>query len=411
MKWEVTQLGNLIAVKHGYAFKSQYFTDSGKYILLSPGNFHEKGGLKLKGEKEKYYSADFPEEYLLKSGDLIVVMTDLVNTAPILGGSAIIPEDDKYLHNQRLGLIEIKGKNKLDKGFLYHLLNTNQYRGQIRGSASGATVRHTAPERIYKCKLKIPVDLSIQQRIGSILTSYDDLIENNLRRIKILDDSARQLYKEWFVRLRFPGYEHTNIIKGVPEGWEKKTLSEISESIDYGYTESAQFEDIGPKFLRITDIVPNFIDWSKVPHCPISDDKKEQFLLREGDIVVARTGATVGYAKRLHKRYPEAVFASYLVRFQVNSEISNTMVGTFVESEDYKAYVKSRVGGAAQPNANAKVLGGVQLLIPTKQLQREFDEIVSKLLDQKEVLQIQNQKLIQARDILLPKLMSGEVEV
>lgn len=83
----------------------------------------------------------------------------------------------------------------------------------------------------------------------------------------------RLLYREWFVRLRFPGYEHTRIIDGVPEGWERKKLAEICESIDYGYTASAEKEGIGPKFLRITDIVPNSIDWSDVPHCPIEDKK------------------------------------------------------------------------------------------------------------------------------------------
>jgi type I restriction enzyme S subunit len=265
-------------------------------------------------------------------------------------------------------------------------------------------------ELFSKFPARIP-PAEIRERIGSVLSAYDDLIENNLRRIKLLEESTRQLYKEWFVRLHFPGYEHTKLIEGVPEGWERKTLSEASESVNYGYTESAQTEEVGPKYLRITDIVPSFIDWSTVPYCPITERKKEKFSLREGDIVVARTGATVGYAKRLNKRHPEAVFASYLVRFRLSPKVSSIFIGTFIESDDYKAYVKSRIGGAAQPNANAKVLGDVKILIPSHQLQKEFDEIVSKLIDQKEILQIQNQKLKQTRDLLLPKLMSGEVEV
>ena len=143
---------------------------------------------------------------------------------------------------------------------------------------------------------------------------------------------------------------------------EMMEVEHLCESIDYGYTASAQTEEIGPKFLRITDIVPQIIDWSPVPYCKIPDDKKEKFLLQEGDLVIARTGATVGYTKRLHKRHPEAVFASYLVRLRLKSEVDDLTIGIFVESEDYKKYVQSRIGGAAQPNANAKVLSGASLL-------------------------------------------------
>lgn len=227
----------------------------------------------------------------------------------------------------------------------------------------------------------------------------------------LLEESARLLYREWFARLRFPGHEHTRVIDGVPEGWERKTLAELCESIDYGYTASAEQEGIGPKFLRITDIVPNFIDWSAVPHCLIEDKKVEKFQLREGDIVVARTGATVGYAKRLHKRHPDSVFASYLVRLRLKADIDNLMVGVFVESDAYKSYVQSRIGGAAQPNANAKVLTAAEILVPPSRIQQNFHEFVESLIDQREVLQFQNQKLRAARDLLLPRLMSGEIAV
>jgi type I restriction enzyme, S subunit len=136
-----------------------------------------------------------------------------------------------------------------------------------------------------------------------------------------------------------------------------------------------------------------------------------RFRLSEGDIVIARTGATVGYAKRLHKRHPEAVFASYLVRLRLKAETDNMLVGIFVESEDYKKYVQSRIGGAAQPNANAKVLAGAEILVPPAALQRAFREFTEPLIDQRELLQLQNEKLRTARDLLLPRLMSGEIAI
>ena len=103
--WKKSKLGDFFRIKHGYAFKGEYFTNSGKYIVLTPGNFHAEGGLKLKGEKEIYYSGDFPREFILKKGDLIIAMTDLKQSAPILGSAAIIPESNIFLHNQRLGKI------------------------------------------------------------------------------------------------------------------------------------------------------------------------------------------------------------------------------------------------------------------------------------------------------------------
>jgi len=241
--------------------------------------------------------------------------------------------------------------------------------------------------------------------------SYDDLIEINRRRVVLLEEAARQLYREWFVRFRYPGREHSRIVGGIPEGWEKKSLADLCESVDYGYTASAEQEEVGPKFLRITDIVPESIDWASVPHCRIEETRLDKFLLKEGDIVVARTGATVGYAKRLHKRHPDSVFASYLVRLRVKPEYDNLLLGIFVESQEYKDYVQSRGGGAAQPNANAKVLAAAEMLIPSPSLQRAFREFVEPLADQKELLQLQNQKLRAACDLLLPRLMTGEIAV
>jgi len=223
MIWNEYKLDEFIDIKHGYAFQGKYFSNVGKYILLTPGNCHEYGGLKLKGDKEKYYTGDIPKDFILSKDDLIIVMTDLVQSAPILGGVFLIPEDESFLHNQRLGLISIKDPSVLSKKFLYYLLNSQYYRAQVRGSATGATVRHTAPKRIYACKVNLP-NISTQNIIADILSSYDDLIENNRRRIQLLEKSARLLYNEWFVHLRFPGHEHVKVVDGVPEGWEKILL-------------------------------------------------------------------------------------------------------------------------------------------------------------------------------------------
>ena len=231
MKWDTIQLGEVMDVRHGYAFKSQSFAAAGDLILLTPGNCHESGGLKLKGDKEKYYVGEFPSEFLLAEGDMLVVMTDLINTAPILGGSFIIPENNRFLHNQRLGLVQVTDEARIDRAFLYYLLNTYGYRAQVRGSASGATVRHTSPGRIRGCWVRVPHEVADQHQIAAVLSAYDNLIENNRRRMALLEDLAGELHREWFVRLRFPGHEHTRITRLVPVGWERKTLGELCDEV------------------------------------------------------------------------------------------------------------------------------------------------------------------------------------
>lgn len=155
------------------------------------------------------------------------------------------------------------------------------------------------------------------------------------------------------------------------------SLADLAESIKYGYTASATNIPIGPRFLRITDIVPDQIDWDSVPFCEIPDKDKQRYVLAPGDIVIARTGATVGYAKLIRDSH-DAVFASYLVRIRINPKLAEpSYVGRIVESEVYKKFVKSRVGGAAQPNANAQVLASFCLPIPDRTVQIRIASILS----------------------------------
>lgn len=155
------------------------------------------------------------------------------------------------------------------------------------------------------------------------------------------------------------------------------SLSAVCESVRYGYTASATDDPCGPHFLRITDIVPDSLDWQTVPYCQIDEDDKERYALAPGDIVVARTGATVGYAKLIRDEV-DAVFASYLVRFRVDTKKADpAYVGRLVESQVYKSFVQSRIGGAAQPNASAPVLGGFEFALPARKAQQRIASILS----------------------------------
>ena len=220
-EWRETTLGESLAVRHGFAFRGEFFRDSGDLIVLTPGNFNDGGGFKQKGGAEKYYDGPVDRRYLLSKGDVVVAMTE--QTRGLLGSSATVPESNRYLHNQRLGLLEISDPLRLNMRFCYHLLNHRDIRDQIQATATGAKIRHTAPERIRAVRIRLP-SLRTQASIAGILDAIDDLIENNRRRIEVLEQMAQAIYREWFVHFRYPGHEDATFVDSplgpIPEaGW------------------------------------------------------------------------------------------------------------------------------------------------------------------------------------------------
>lgn len=192
MKWEKVKLGELFQIKHGWAFKGEYFSNEGELIIVTPGNFNEAGGFRQVAGKEKYYLGEFPNDFLLKKNDLVIAMTE--QGEGLLGSPALIPSDGKYLHNQRIGLIQNVDVRRAALRYLYYLFFTPTVRAPIFGSATGTKVKHTAPRRIYDIQVQLPA-VNIQHKIATILSAYDDLIENNLKRIKLLEEQAFLRYK------------------------------------------------------------------------------------------------------------------------------------------------------------------------------------------------------------------------
>ncbi|MDE0092716.1 MAG: restriction endonuclease subunit S [Oligoflexia bacterium] len=175
--------------------------------------------------------------------------------------------------------------------------------------------------------------------------------------------------------------------------WQKVKLGDVCSDISYGYTASAIEKSVGPKFLRITDIVPSRINWSNVPYCKINDDNIDKYELKTGDIVIARTGATTGFNKII-KDEIKSVFASYLIRYRVNENVSYPFyIGYVLQSSYWKEFVKSIVGGSAQPGANAKQFASFEFLLPSVLEQEAIAEVLSSLDDKIELLHKQNKTL------------------
>lgn len=167
----------------------------------------------------------------------------------------------------------------------------------------------------------------------------------------------------------------------MPNNWKTYKLEEISSNVAYGYTASASIENVGPKFLRITDIQDNFIDWKSVPFCKIKENDLKKNKLEIGDIVVARTGNSTG-ATTCIKDEIDAVFASYLIRFRIDKEVANPFYIDFIlRSQNWKNYVEAVKGGSAQPGANAKQFGAFELALPPLKEQKSIASILSAIDD------------------------------
>ena len=421
MKWETIDLGEIIDIKHGYAFKSEGYSDAGDLVLLTPGNCDESGGLKLKGDKERYYIGEFPPEFLLNEGDMLVVMTDLINTAPILGGSFVIPESNKFLHNQRLGLVQTIDEPRIDQTFLYFLLNTFEYRAQVRGSASGATVRHTSPGRIKACKVRIPRDVAYQRRVGKILSAYGDLIENNRRRMALLEDAARQLYREWFVRLRFPGYEHTTRSHGIPDGWKRLTIGDYIErgciTLQTGpfgtQLKASEYVDAGTPVINVRNIGFGEIRSEKLEFVPENvAEKLDIHILKAGDIVFGRKGAVDRHAL-IHTNQVGWMQGSDCIRLRAHSEeVSPIFVSFGLREQSHRDWILAQCSNkATMASLNQDVISRISVIEPDRIILRQFDEFGSEIVRQQAKLQQQTEKAIAARDLLLPRLMSGEIAI
>lgn len=198
--WMEKPLRELCHIKHGYAFEGAFFSNKGEYVLLTPGNFFEKGGYRDRGEKQKYYTGEIPRDYVLNEGDLLVAMTE--QAAGLLGSPILVPESDKFLHNQRLGLVIKKPGVPWTNEFFFHVFNTESVRKEIHDSASGVKVRHTSPTKIGEVVVAFPALLSEQNAIVSVLSN---LIEETQRleslyqrKLTALDELKKSLLHRAF---------------------------------------------------------------------------------------------------------------------------------------------------------------------------------------------------------------------
>ncbi|MDY0082405.1 MAG: restriction endonuclease subunit S [Ignavibacteriaceae bacterium] len=280
----------------------------------------------------------------------------------------------------------LKPNNRLLNKFLFNYLIQSSYRKLAQRNMTGTAGQLRVPKRfIENSEIPLP-PLSEQKKIVEKIEELFSGLDSGVGSLKKAKEQIR-LYRQSVLASAFSGRLINNeqlIIKNekeknnssLPPGWKWVKLGDVSEKIQYGYTESASYKPIGPKFLRITDIQNGNVNWKEVPYCEISEEQKSKYLLNEGDIVFARTGATVGKSFLIAGEIPESIFASYLIRIQLADYVNKKFVYFFFQSINYWQQITEGQVGIGQPNVNGTKLS--KLIIPICPIEQQH-QIVSEI--------------------------------
>ena len=374
MSWPEKSLDELGFVSRG---KSKHRPRNAEHLYGGPYPFVQTGDVKKAGLYLTDYTQTYSDDGLSQSklwheGTLCITIAANIADTSILGIDACFPDSV-------IGFIA--DKEKADARFVKYMFDAH-LKIRYRQFTQGAAQDNLSQKKLLSLKFPVP-SVSIQQRVVSFLSSYDDLIENNRRRIQLLEESARLLYKEWFVHLRFPGHEHSKIIDGVPEGWERKTLGECAV-LNYG------------KALK----KDNRID-GKYPVYGSSGivGSHNKAIVKPPAIIIGRKGNIGSIYWSVCACWP--IDTAYFIHPE--------------ESDLYLYYVLKNITfintDVAVPGLNRNFAYSRSVIIPEKKIKAEFNDEANLIRTQVEKLGKYNQKLAQARDLLLPRLMNGEIEV
>lgn len=326
---------------------------------------------------------------------------------------ALIPENFRGCLGRRMALIRVN-KEIVSEQFLYQYFLSSKWREFIETvKISGATVERISISKFPNYKIKLP-SLPVQQKIASILSSYDELIENNKERIKLLEEMAEEIYKEWFVRLRYPGYATTKIVNGLPKGWKNGRIGDFY-NIKSGFAFKAEmFGDTGLPIIKIRNIDNLEVNTTNCDrYSGEINERIKKFELFRGDLLIAMTGATIGKVAL----FPGKNETYYLNQrtgkfFSKNNLIQNqSFIYQFTKSKIFQESINNFALGAAQPNISGEQIENIKLLIPSTKTLLHFNKLVGNIIEEIFILKQKNQLLQETRDLLLPRLISGKLSV
>lgn len=405
--WEWKRLGDLCRIEHGFAFKGEEMAEANDGpIVVNIGNFVYSGGFRFESTRIQRYRGDYPKRFELTPGEVLLVMTCQTPGGEILGIPGRIPDDGRmYLHNQRLGRVRITSNSHVDPGFVYYLALSRPFNRHLASSATGSKILHTSPSRIEDYSFSCP-PLSIQRRIGAVLGAYDDLIENNARRIRVLEEMAG---------LRFRQLDGADDAVRIADGADAKStgarktasLAELSEYINRG---------IAPKYSTDGMIVLNqrcirggriSFEASRVQSRPVPPER----MIRYGDVLICSTGTgTLGRVGAVLRMHPPCSVDTHVTIVRPKRHVDPYWFAYVLRRlEPY--FQTQGVGSTNQTELTRDRVASVRVVVPDEQTIGGFRRFVEPVEGLVEALHEKNRVLRETRDLLLPRLISGELSV
>lgn len=376
-EWKKCPIGEVVTLRQGFAInaKSKHYMSKEETSLPLLRIADMKNGT-----KEVFVKEEIPQRFIAHPEDIIYTRTGNVGL--------VFRNNYGVMHNNCFSVTP-NDADELSKDFLYYALQNKTFFDTANALARGAAQPDLPHTSFNSIEFAYP-SLFVQERIATILSRYDSLIENYQKQIKLLEEAAQRLYKEWFVDLRFPGHENTKIVDGVPEGW---TPSQLGQLVEFKRGKTITKKDVIDGDIPVVagGLEPAY-------YCNKSNTA-------ERVITVSGSGANAGFTRM----YFEKVWASDCSFVDVS--VTPFLHFIYCYLKDNKTTIDNMQKGAAQPHVYAKDINSMELCIPIESVIKSFERTASKYFDTISSLQYQLCLLTEARDRLLPKLMSGEITV
>ena len=381
MKWEKVKLGDIATFSNGINFNKTAYAKGIKLIGVS--NFGDRfypDYSQLQEVKKDIVRL----EDCLRNGDIVFVRSN--GNKELVGRCMLVKNPtERVTYSGFCIRARLNDTDRYDPVYFTYYFKSKAFRRAVSGTAVGANIQNLSQARLSNHECRIP-SIEVQHRIADILSAYDDLIENNQKQIKLLEEAAQRLYKEWFVDLNFPGHENTKIVDGVPEGWSRGLLKELI-SVNYGKDHKKAPDDGN---------IPVYGSGGLMRKCNKS-------LFSGEAVLIPRKGSLNNIM------YVDETFWTVDTMFYATMKQPHTAVFVYFFVKAFDMY--SMNIGAAVPSMTTKILDAMDVVIPDKETLEKFDKLTKTYFNKIKTLQGQNERLKIARDLLLPKLMSGEVEV
>lgn len=405
-EWEAKPLKGKIGISHGFAFASPHFASHGPYRLTTPGHFHEAGGFRDIGEKQKFYVGPVPSDYVLNPGDVIVAMTE--QAEGLLGSAAVIPDESSYLHNQRLGRVTVL-KPEVELDYLVYVFNSPSYRTKVRETAAGTKVKHTSPEKLLEISVRIPPPPE-QRAIAETLSDVDGLLGGLDRLIAKKRDLKQAAMQQLLTgQTRLPGFHGE---------WKFWTILQIAPNIiDYrGRTPLKLGMEWGSgdiPALSARNVKMGYIDFHEETYFG-SDALYTRWMTnghaRKGDLVIT-TEAPLGNVALIpdDRKY---ILSQRTVLLQIDPSIaSSRFLHQLMMGGRFQQVLAENSSGSTATGIQRKRFEKLELTLPEVSEQTAIAEVLTEMDGELAALEQRREKTRALKQAMMQELLTGRIRL